>query len=247
MPRGFKSVRGASAAIQARRDAAGSGLPPALYFSIGDGETATVRFLEEGDGITWIWVHEVPIEGRQWGRQVPCLDQDDEDEPCPGCERQLKRSFKGFINVIWSNAPVYKRDKEGKLVKVDNEKIKVGEKDQVALLTSGVRLFENLDEIDSKYKGLRSRRFDIKRKGVKLNTQYVVSPEDVDSGKQPFTDEEKTLEADKYDLSEFTKIPSYDDFMTILNGGTPKGSQNGNDEDNRQKVKDSNPFMRNKS
>jgi len=217
-----------------------------LYLSIDDGETATVRFLEEGDKITWIWVHEVAIEGRQWGRQVPCLDQDDEDEPCPGCERQLKRSFKGFINVIWFDAPLFQRDKEGKLVKVDGKKIKIGTKDQVALWTSGVRLFEDLDEIDSKYKGLRSRRFEVKRKGVKLNTKYVVAPEDVDSGKQPFSDEEKALEADKYDLAEFTKIPSYEDFMTILNGGVPKGNRNGNDEENREQVKKSNPFLRNK-
>lgn len=250
MPRGFSGVRQASAQIKAKRDAAGGFAPPALYFQLGDGDTAVVRFLEQDDDIAWCWVHEVPVEGRSWGREVPCLDQDDEDEACPGCEREMKRKVKGFINLIWFDAPLYKRDNEGKLVKVDGEKIEIGKADQVALWTSGVRLFEDLDELNDTYKGLRSRRFKVKRKGIKLNTKYTIQPEDPDSGRQKFSGDEDELEEKKYDLNEFMKIPSYDEFMNIANGGT--GSSNGgsssrSNEDSVSSAKKKNPFMRSKS
>jgi hypothetical protein len=249
MPRGFSGVRKAAAQIEARRTAGGN-FPQALYFSLGDGEEAVVRFLEQDDDIAWCWVHEVPVEGRNWGRDVPCLDQEDEDEACPGCERELKRKVKGFINLIWFDAPVYKKDKEGKLVKVDGEKLVSHKDDQVALWTSGVRLFEELDDTNETYKGLSSRRFKIKRKGTGLNTKYTIKPEDIDSGKQKFSDEENELAEKKYDLAEFMKIPSYEEFMDILNGG---GKSSGGSGESKSKdsaaseAKKKNPFMRAKS
>lgn len=250
MPRGFTGVRRASANIQARRDAGGAFGPAALYFTLPkDGDVATVRFLEENADISWCWVHEVPVEGRQYGRQVPCIDQEDEGEACPGCERELKRSFKGWINVIWVDAPLYKRDKENKLVKVDGEKLVIGQEDQVAVWSSGIKLFEELDDTNDRYKGLRSRRFTVKRKGVKLETKYSIGPEDVDSGAQPFTDTEKALDKKKYDLAEFMKVPSYDDWMKILNGGVGNFSQNtgGSSSSRTEQAKSTNPFMRKKS
>lgn len=248
MPRGFSGVRKAAAQIEARRNSGGN-FPQALYFQLGDGESATVRFLEQDDDIAWCWVHEVAVEGRSWGREVPCLDQDDEDEPCPGCERELKRKVKGYINLIWFDAPVYKRDKEGKLVKVDGEKIISHKDDQVALWTSGVRLFEELDETNESYKGLRSRRFKVKRKGTKLNTKYTIKPEDIDSGKQPFTDEEDELEEKKYDLGEFMKIPTYEEFISILEGGNGNfsGGESKSKDNPASAAKKTNPFMRSKS
>jgi hypothetical protein len=246
VPRGFKGVRRASAAIQAKRDAGGLFGPNALYFQLPKpDDTAIVRFLEEGDEIAWCWVHEIPVEGRQYGRLVPCLDQDDEEVPCPGCERNLKRSFKGWVNVIWFNAPIYRRDKDGKLVKVDGEKLVVGNEDQVAVWTSGVRLFEDLDETDDTYRGLRSRRFRVKRKGTGLDTKYSVKPEDPDSGAQPFTDHETELAEKKYDLAEFMKIPSYDDFMKLLTG-QPLGTGSGNGSSSEgAPPRPKNPFLKN--
>lgn len=249
MPRGFKGVRQANAAIKARREAGGAFGPNALYFSLpDDGDTGIVRFLEENDDIAWCWVHEIPVEGRQYGRDVPCLDQDDEDLACPGCEKEVKRKFKGFINVIWFDAPVYKKDKEGKTVKDSTgDKVVTGTADQVAVWTSGPRLFEELDEINDAYRGLRSRRFKIKRKGVKLDTKYVIKPEDPDGGKQPFTDEEEDLEQKAYDLNEFMKIPTYEDFVKILSGGVGDFSTPNNGRSREDAVADAkskNPFMR---
>ena len=58
MPRGFTSVLDAKADVEARRAAGGGG--GKLYFRVADGETQTVRFLEQGDDIAWAYVHELP-------------------------------------------------------------------------------------------------------------------------------------------------------------------------------------------
>lgn len=245
MPRGFQGVRKASADLQARRAASGSYAPPALYFTLANGEEALVRFLEQDEDIAWCYVHEVPVEGRQWGRDVTCLNQEDDETPCPGCEKSVKKKLKGFINLVWYDAPLYKKDKEGKVVKVDGDKVQIGNETQVALWTSGVQLFEELDEINDSFKGLRSRRFKVKRKGIKLDTKYVIKPEDADSGPQPFTIVEKKLAEGEYDLAEFMKAPTYDEFMAILTG-TPVKSD-GESGSPVTAAKSKNPFMRNRS
>src|SRR5436190_4264840 len=199
MPRGFEGVRKTSAEIESRRGGGGIG---SLWFRLGPGEDTTVRFLEQDEDIHWAQMHEVPVEGRQWGRDVACCDQEKDGTPCPGCEADLPRRFKGYINVIWEDAPVFKRDKEGKMVRdSEGDPVVVDHKPQVAIWSSGIRLFEELDEINANYKGLMSRRFRVKREGTGFDTKYVVSPVDIDSGPQPMTADETALAADKPDLS----------------------------------------------
>lgn len=240
MPRGFSGVRRVSAEMQARRDSQG---PSALWFRLEDGAETIVRFCEQDEDVFWCHVHEVPVEGRAWGRDVPCCDQEKDGTPCPGCEQELPRKYKGFINLIWQDAPLFKKDGDGKLVRdKDDNKIQIGTKPQIAVWGSGIRLFDELDEINSSFRGLRSRRFRVKRKGKKLNTTYSIKPEDVDSGPQKWTDEEKELENKKYDLNEFTKPPSYNDFLKQL-GEAP--SQNGGGGGSGEgEGKRPNPFMR---
>ena len=243
MPRGFDGVRNASAEVEARR---GSGGPGALYFRLKSGDEAEVRFLEQDNDIFWCHMHEVPVEGRQWGKNVPCLDQEKDGTPCPGCERDMDRRFKGFINLIWFNAPVFKRDSENKIVKDRlGEIVTIGEKPQVAVWNSGIRLFEELDEINANYKGLMSRRFKVKRKGSGLDTKYVIIPADPDGGAQPMDDAEQALANEKYDLNQYTKPGSYEDFLKELGqggGGGGNGGGGGGQEPQR-----TNPFMRNRS
>ena len=124
------------------------------------------------------------------------------------------------------------RDRLGDPVVMDN-------KPQVAVWSSGIRLFEELDEINANFKGLMSRRFKVKRKGEKLDTKYHISPENVDSGAQPLTNTEEKLAAEKFDLSQYTKPGSYDEFLKELGEGNVP--QNG-DQPQQQR----NPFMRNK-
>jgi len=214
MPRGFGGVRQASAEVEAKR---GSGGPGALFFKLSAGEETEVRFLEQDDDVAYCYVHYVPIEGRSWGRPVVCLDQEKDGTPCPGCERGLDRKFLGFINLIWSDAPVFKRDSDGKMVRDRlGDPVVIGVKPQVALWSSGIRLFEELDEINTNFKGLRSRRFKVKRKGEGLNTKYVIGPADVDSGPQEFSEEEKKLAEEKYDLAQRTTPGTYEEFLKEL-------------------------------
>lgn len=218
--------------------------PKALYFKLDDGETATVRFLEEDDDVQWCYVHNVPVEGRSWGQDVPCLDQEEDDEPCPGCERELKRSVKGYINLIWFDAPLYKTDPDGKLVKDKaGDKIEIGNQDQVAVWNSGIRLFEQLDELNETYKGLRGRKFKVKRKGVKLNTTYVILPDE--DGPQPLSAKEVKLDESKYDLNEFMKQISYEDFENLITGGSATGGRS--KKNAVAAAKKQNPFLNNRS
>jgi hypothetical protein len=206
-------------------------------------DEATVRFLEEHEGVFFTYTHEVPVEGRSFGRDVVCCNADEDGSPCPGCERDLNRKFKGFINLIWDNAPVFKRNHEGRLEKDrDNQSIVIGHKPQVAVWGSGVRVFENLDDINGDYGGLRSRRFKVKRKGKGLDTKYKITPETVDSGPQAFTRQEKDLEQNKYDLNPFVKPLSYDEFLKELGEYSPS---NGRTEVTpAQEAVRRNPFMR---
>lgn len=245
MPRGVAGIRKASADIEARKNSGGD-FPRATYFKLAPNETALVRFLEEDEDIAWIYVHNVDVPGRAYPDQIPCLDQEDEDEYCPGCEKELPRKFKGFINLIWFDGPVYKRDENKRIVKKDGEPVVVGEKTQNALWSSGPNLFDQLAEADETYKGLRSRRFIVKRKGKGLDTKYIIKPEDIDSGKQKFDDEERELDAQKYDLNAFMAIPDADEFEDRMNGGRSGGyrKKKGSDEDAVSSSKSKNPFMK---
>ena len=241
MPRGLSGVRQASAEVEARR--AGGG-PSALWFRLKAGEEAIVRFLEQDDDVFWAMTHEVPVEGRSFGRDVVCLDQEKNGNPCPGCEQDLTRRFKGFINLIWNDAPVFKRDSEGKMVKDRlGDPVVIGTKPQVAVWGSGIRLFEELDEINANYRGLKSRPFRVKRKGEGLDTKYHIAPAEVDGGPQPMSAEEKELEKNKYDLNLFTKPGTYDEFLKELGQQRQGGNQNGGGGSGEQQR--INPFMRN--
>ena len=242
MPRGFGGVRSASADLEARRGS-GSGM---LWFRIRSGEETAVRFLEENDDIAWAHMHEIPVEGRSFGRNIPCLDQERDGTPCPGCEREYPRRFQGFINVIWEDAPVFKRDSDNKIVKDRvGDPVVLEHKPQIAVWSSGIRLFEELDEINVNYRGLSSRRFKVKRKGEKLDTKYHISPADVDAGAQEMDETEQKLAEGKYDLAPSITPGTYENFLKELGeggngvghgqGGAPQGSGR------------TNPFLRNRS
>src|SRR5450631_2605987 len=102
-PSGAESFQKHADVITARRGVQGE-YQRIDYFAIQDGETARVRFLEQGPELTWAQTHRVR---NQYGgyNDLVCLDQDDEGTPCPACQSDnddiRKRSSKGFVNVIW--------------------------------------------------------------------------------------------------------------------------------------------------
>ena len=237
MARGFDGINQASADLENRRS---SGGPSALWFRLQNGEEAIVRFLEQDDDVVWTYMHEVPVDGRSFGRPVPCLDEDRDGTPCPGCEHDLPRKVRGFINVIWEDAPVFHRDENGRNVRDKHgDPIITGHKPQVAIWSSGIKVFDNLSEINNNYKGLSSRKFKIKRKGEGLSTTYVVNPADPDSGAEEFSKQEKALESNKYPLADFIKPPPYEEFEKDIIGA--ENMQDGGAGEARRR----NPFMRN--
>lgn len=242
MARGFEGVRGASQDIQDRKNSGGAG--GKLFFKLDDGHSAVVRFLEQGDDVNWAWVHELPPAGnRPVGDKIPCCAYDSDGiytgDDCPGCEKGLKRTFQGAINLIWRDAPVFKRDEQKRLVKENGKVVAIGQEDQIAVWVSGITVFDDLNEIDSTYKGLSSRDFKVTRRGTQLNTKYSVNPADPDGGPQPLTTADETLAAEKYDLTSYVESPSYE------NWGKQKQNTGGSGGGNPAPT-DTSPFMRNR-
>jgi hypothetical protein len=205
MARGLQTLVNAKEDIETRRNAGGGEY--LKYFRIADGETAIIRFLEEGEDVACGWVHDLPVPGRRVPLQEPCIDQDDEGrrnlgKDCPGCENELKIKFRGKVNVIWRDGPVSEKQGE-KWVVVDNE-------DQVAVWDVSFEVLQDLQEKDFDYKGLKSRDFKVKRVGENFDTKYFISPADPDGGPQPMSDADKELELDKYDLNELVVPKSYE-------------------------------------
>lgn len=217
MPEGFDGVREVAAEVNAKRGSGGN----TLFLRFKDGESKTVRFLEQDNDVHWCWVHEsVPAGARTYGRDYPCLRQKKgSTDPCPGCEAGLDRKFKGYINLIWRDAPVLRRDKEGKIVTNQaGEWQYTGEtSDQIYVWEGGIKLFEVLDEKNKRYRGLCSRDFDVRRAGVNFPT-YHVDPHDPDGGPQPMSEADTKLAEGKPDLNTYTTPNTYDETKRLLNG-----------------------------
>lgn len=220
MGKGFGAVATAVKDIENRKNSGGGSFTKRRYFVIKDGETAVVRFLEQGDDVRSGWFHKTkPTDKFKYGRFIPCRDQDPETsqrigEDCPGCESNdkevTKRKYRGVFNVIWRNAPVFETDEEGKV----NWNKQIGNEDVVAVWEVGSELLDDLAYVDGKYKGLGSRDFEITRRGSGLDTKYSIGPADPDSGVVPMSKEDLALSDTKYDLNEIVEPPSYENWGT---------------------------------
>jgi hypothetical protein len=156
-----------------------------------------------------MWAHQKPNEIPY----IPCRDQDPETgetigEDCPGCENGYKKRFRGLINLVWRDAPVYEQDENGKL----NFNKVVGKEDAVVVWETGIEVFEDLQILDEDYNGLTSRDFKIRRKGSGLDTKYSIAPADPDGGATALSASDEELGANKMDLNEIISPPSYDDW-----------------------------------
>lgn len=199
------------------------------YFGILDKQYAIVRFLEQGDEITFTDAHRVPVEGRRWPLDFVCLDFNDDGTPCPACQSSnddvRKRSTRGYFNVIWREGPVYKLDDRGWVEKgPDKKPIIAGRADGIFLWKASWTVTEMLIEKDGKFKGLTSRDWEIKRTGSEMqDTVYYAEPADPDGGPQPMLLPDLALAEKKYDLKELTAPLSYEEFATVLNSGSFSG------------------------
>lgn len=220
MGRGFSGVREVMAEQQRRSATTQSGTGTFVpRFRIPDGASAIVRFLEQGDDVMWAWGCQLPPKPpRQWGDWTPTLDQDRTGKTrCPLIERGYNPIFRGFINLIWRDAPQYQRDENGRVVRdANNQMIQIGVEDQVFVWESGIKVFTSLEHKDSTYKGLMSRDFKVTRRGARLQTSYDIDPADPDGGPQPLSKRDLALAANKHDLSRLVTPYSYEELERLI-------------------------------
>jgi hypothetical protein len=134
MPRGLSKIQ-KNAAEAAQRQAdfdAGGGYGRA--FMIKNGQTARVRCLEEGEGVWYVYVHDLPKKpGQQYADRILCPDQALTDEEAAeaaattyieGTRRCYAHELDGVgcssrvvINMIRFDEPKIVRDAKGKTVK----------------------------------------------------------------------------------------------------------------------------------
>lgn len=221
MPTGFAGI--AEYAEKTSRNKESSDFQPVLFVKLPDDEdTAKVRFLEQGDDVFYYFYHDYSdIDERNgWMDRIPCLDQDLEGtNPCPGCKEGLPRKFQGYINVIWRDAPVFKRGDDGKVVKKNKQPVVEGYEDQIAIWRGGRDNFNKvLKRKDITFKGLSSRDFEITRDGLGLETKYSIEPADPDAGAVKMSKADLELAKEKYDLSSVARLDlSYENAEKIMN------------------------------
>lgn len=238
-PSGADSFSKHASAITARRTAASSSgdRPRINYFQISDGDAARVRFLEQGEDLTWAQTHRIR---NQWGyyKNVPCMDQMDDGTSCPLCQSDSedirKRSTRGFVNVIWrgtedegfTRAPIYKRNEKGGLEKDQmKQKIITGFEDSVWMWECSKTVFELIVEADVNYKGLMSRDFLVKRKGAdKSDTSYNIVPAVIDGGPEGMTPSDALLQQQKADVM-MISTPDINEIQQVLQAQNAPGGR----------------------
>lgn len=228
MPRGFGAIK--KAASKMRSGEGGN----VVYLKLPkDGDSATVRFLEEGDDVYSYYYHDFSNLNKSegWKSKTPCLDQEDDGTPCPGCELDLPRKFQGLINIIWRNGPVYDKDDEGN-IDWDNQK---GTGDVLAVWRQGITVFnKTLARKDVTYKGIGSRDFEIVRDGSGLqDTTYSVEPVVVDGETKavPMSKTDKELAKDKHDLEAIAGQYDYDETKKFVEEKIAEFSGGDDDDD----------------
>jgi hypothetical protein len=120
VPRGLSKIKqlaeDANARSQAYEAGEGGGV---RALKLSPGETAIGRFLEEGENVWYLYMHELPKKpGQAYGDRIQCLDQDDVGADCPGCQIEgAKRTARMVINFIRYDEPKLRRGADGKAVK----------------------------------------------------------------------------------------------------------------------------------
>lgn len=218
----FSRVQEVSKSMAARQADFAAGARNYIYFKLpNDGDIGIVRFL----GAKSAFCHQVTMAGKKYPDWIPSLDQSgqfvDGGSDCPLVQAQLRRALRGWVSLIWRDAPVYERDESGRMTKDKfGNLVQSGQADQIAVWTVGVKVLESLAAIDSKYKGLSSRDFEIHRSGQGLSTTWMVTAADVDAGPVVMTSADKTLEESMPDLTQFTTAPNAAKLSEMVSGAS---------------------------
>lgn len=235
-PSGAAAFEKHNSVISARRSSGGS-FERLDYFQIYDKQIARVRFLEQGEHITYAQVHRLRNSFGYFD-EIPCLDQHDDGSPCPACMSDnidiKRRGTKGYLNLLWrgtddegyTRSPIFKRNDKGSPEKDANkQKIITGFEDSVWLWKSPKGVLEQVFSKDKHYKGLMSRDFLVTRKGAdKENTTYQIEPAVVDGGPEPMTVADQNLAQGKFDVVKLTTPGTFEEMQALL-AGAPTGQE----------------------
>jgi len=197
------------------------------------GDIGTVRVLDEPEDMEWAFVHV--ISSAPFKQEI-CLNQEDDGDPCPGCERELKRRTRVWTRVLWREAPKFKRDEDARIVKGANGKgIEDGTEDTVAVWEFGPEVADTIARRHAKMKkGLISQDVVVERIGSGKETKYEILPGDEGVSNLTATDKSLITERD-VDLKQFTLAPSYEEW------GTDRRER---EDDREAAVSNPNPFKR---
>lgn len=234
-PSGIQAYSKHATVISSRRNSSADG-EVIKYFGVEDGQTARLRFLEQGENLTYALTHRVRNSYGGYS-DIICLDQEDEGTPCPACMSDSldirKRNTKGFLNVLWrgtdessyARAPLYKLSDKGYAEKDPNtkKKIIIGFEDGVFLWKCSKTVWEMIIDKEKAYKGIMSRDFIISRKGAqKEDTKYAIEQAVIDGGPEPMTVVDQNLAQGKFDVVKLTTPGTFEEMQALL-AGAPTG------------------------
>lgn len=184
-----------------------------LWLKLDDGDEVQLRVI--ASQFKDAYTHRVPItvedekgKSREYNTDVPCLDQDDEGVPCPGCKDNIDKRYKFWVPVIVRD---WESEETGKV------------EDTLLVWSQGVTVGKKLDKLNAKRK-LERRDVLLEREGSKMNdTKYDVAWAE-DSPESDLTAEDKKLLEKVPDLKRYYEPPEYDDFYKPAR---ERGSNNG--------------------
>jgi hypothetical protein len=224
-PSGLSRIRAIADENSARmaQQSTGSGM---RFFGIDNGQTVHVRFLEQGENVSFFWTHQLPKKpGQTFGDSVMCLDQDDQGLPCPACARGKNRSPRVAINLIWFDAPRFEREQrpgeDFPRIKRDanNKPIINGVEDCVATWNCSQQVGGRLDTLHNdalQHGGLMMGVYRVVRRGTGKNTAYDI---DLVEYRQP-TPQEVELFNSKPDPRGIMRELSYGDMERAYSAAT---------------------------
>src|SRR3954467_5337894 len=129
-----------------------------VWLKLDDGDEVQLRVI--ASQFKDAYTHRVPItveddkgKSREYNADVPCLDQDDEGVPCPGCKDNIDKRYKFWVPVIVRD---WQDEATGKV------------SDVLMVWSQGVTVGKKLDKLNAK-RGLEKRDILLEREGSKMN------------------------------------------------------------------------------
>jgi hypothetical protein len=258
VPRGLNKIAQLAADAKAKQDAydSGEGFSRSLYLKAG--ATCKGRFLEEGDGVWYVYTHDLPKKaGQAYADKVLCLDQplnaaeantyQEGSRDCHACGIEgVRRQTRVVINLLRYDEPKLLRDAKGKAVKENGQVKVIGVEPQVVVCNLPQMAGGRLAYLESQRGPLTKHVCTLHKTGDKNNPWMIDILETKDP--EPFERElyEKKIEAIEAIKTARFGLPqlSIGDMRRAYGGAaTAAGFQGGGDQPNGQGGQETNVYQ----